>query len=295
MIPFQFRSAGTFHNGLALVEQQSGFGVIDRQGGVVLPMEYEWVEGFEGHRSRLRKAGRMGLVSEFGDRVLQPVHDHIGTFNDGLAMVVTNGKCGYVDTTGRFVIPQEYEANTDVAAWGDFRGGLAEVQLQGKRGLINTRNERIVPCQYVDIGGTNGPFFPVKKKAKWGYMDRKGNTVIEAKYDQAWDFAGGLARVKVGDAFGALDSTGKEIIPVRFASLMDADHGHIVAGESDGVGLLDITGKVVIPALYDSVELVNERIAKVEIDEKFGYLRLADRQFIWKEKGFEKAASDSAE
>ncbi|MBK7112181.1 MAG: WG repeat-containing protein [Flavobacteriales bacterium] len=287
-ISFGFTSAGNFHNGLAVVEREGRFGAIDRQGQFVVPPEYDWVEGFEQGRSRVRKGDHMGLLSSFGELLLQPVHDHIGTFNNGLSLVVTDSKCGYVDTTGHFAIPQEYEANTDVAAWGDFHAGLAEVQLQGKHGVVDIKNQRVLPFNYVDIGGTNGPLFPVKKKTKWGFVDRAGNTVGDAKYDLAWDYVGGVARVKIGDAFGAIDSTGKEVMLVQYPRMRDAQFGYIVAGEEGKLGLWSISGDPVSPAIYSDITLVNTRIAKVEQGDLFGYLDIEEARFLWKEDGFDR-------
>jgi hypothetical protein len=193
-----------------------------------------------------------------------------------------------VDTTGHFAIPQEYEANTDVAAWGDFHAGLAEVQLQGKHGVVDIKNQRVLPFNYVDIGGTNGPLFPVKKKTKWGFVDRAGNTVGDAKYDLAWDYVGGVARVKIGDAFGAIDSTGKEVMLVQYPRMRDAQFGYIVAGEEGKLGLWSISGDPVSPAIYSDITLVNTRIAKVEQGDLFGYLDIEEARFLWKEDGFDR-------
>ena len=57
----------------------------------------------------------------------------------------------------------------------DLHAGLAEVQLQGKHGVVDIKNQRVLPFNYVDIGGTIGPLFPVKKKTQWGFVDRAGD------------------------------------------------------------------------------------------------------------------------
>lgn len=280
-----YTSAAAFHHGRAVVENEGKFGVIDRSGMAVLPAEYDWVEGFKNGVSRVRKNGKMGLVNSFGHVVMSMTHDHIGTFNDGLALVVDGAKCGYVDTTGTLIIAQDYDAGTDVSTWGDFRNGRAEVQLNGKRCVINTRNERTVACNYLDIGGTRGPLFPVKKKNKWGFIDGRGTAVGEAKYDQVWDFVDGLARVKISELFGAVDSTGKEVIPATNTTLNDAQFGHLVGGVGH-VGVYGPTGALIIPAEHTNITLISARIAKVHEGERFAYRLLPEGRYIWKEEGF---------
>ena len=94
-------------------------------------------------------------------------------FPDGLALVELNGKCGFVDKSGKEVIPCVYDF-----AWG-FSDGLARVWLNGK----------------------------------WGFIDKSGKQVIPCVYDDAWEFSDGLARVWLNGKWGFIDKNGKEVIP----------------------------------------------------------------------------------
>lgn len=40
-----------------------------------------------------------------------------GVFSDGLAQVRNNGRWGYIDTDGKFVIPPAYEAAAPAPGW----------------------------------------------------------------------------------------------------------------------------------------------------------------------------------
>ena len=88
-----------------MVVQNGLSGVIDAKGAVVIPFEFDWIEGFAQPVSRVRKGARMGVVSPFGDMLLAVEHDHVGVFNNGLALVVDGTKCGYVDQQGGLAIP----------------------------------------------------------------------------------------------------------------------------------------------------------------------------------------------
>lgn len=279
-----YESASNFHAGRAVVGGDGSYGVIDRSGQLVVPMEYEWIEGFERGPSRVRKGGRTGLVNAMGTVLMEPMHDHIGAYQDGLALVVDGSRCGYVDTAGVFVVPQEYEAANDVATWGEFTNGRAEVQVGGKRGLIDRSGRRVVACQYVDVGGTKGPLFPVKKKHKWGFVDGNGAAVHEGRYDQVWDFVDGVSRVQVGGLFGAVDTTGRELIPPTLTVLNDARFGHLVGGMVL-LGVFDRSGKAVIPAEHEEVQLISAQVARVRNGERIAYRSLSDGHYIWREEG----------
>ena len=131
-IDFEYDLAATFHNGLAVVEQDSMMGVIDTRGMLVVPFIYDWIEGFEQHVSRVRKSGKLGVISPFGDVLLAVAHDHVGTLNDSLMLVVDAAKCGYVNAGGQWVIKQDYDAPEGVSTWGDFHNGFAEVLRRRK-------------------------------------------------------------------------------------------------------------------------------------------------------------------
>src|SRR5690554_5998565 len=75
-------------------------------------------------------------------------YDQVGAFNEGLARIKQDGKWGYLDATGKEVIPFEYDDA------GSFSEGLA----------------------------------PVMKRKKWGYIDKSGRVVIDLHYDGAGGF-----------------------------------------------------------------------------------------------------------
>ena len=75
----------------------------------------------------------------------QPVHqakkyDWIGGYYEGLERVSLNGKLGFIDKTGKEVIPIKYN---DAYS---FSKGLALVELNGKLFYINKRGECVIDC-----------------------------------------------------------------------------------------------------------------------------------------------------
>ena len=69
-------------------------------------------------------------------------------FSDGLARVELDGKWGFIDKSGKEVIPCVYDY-----AWG-FSDGLAVVELNGKWGFIDKAGKQLVPCVYDNVYAT---------------------------------------------------------------------------------------------------------------------------------------------
>jgi hypothetical protein len=110
-----------------------------------------------------------------------------------------NGKWGFVDKSGTFVIPCKYDD-----AW-HFSEGLASVKTGGKWGFIDKSGTFVIPCKYDNARYFKEGLAPVKIGGKWGFIDKSDTLVISCKYDYADYFSEGFARVELGNKDGFID------------------------------------------------------------------------------------------
>ena len=89
-----------------------------------------------------------------------------------------DGKYGFIDTTGKEVVPCQY----DDASWS-FSEGLARVKKDGKWRYIDTTGKEVIPCQYDNGYSFNKGFVVVVKDMKFGFIDLTGKEVIPCEYD----------------------------------------------------------------------------------------------------------------
>lgn len=110
-------------------------------------------------------------------------------FYGGLAGIKlkSTGKVGFIDKTGEFVIPCEYDS------FGPFNDGLAYVSKDGKYGYINTKNEVVIPFAYDAAFGAGSGLASVGKGGKYGLVDYNNNIVVPFEYDDISSFEGGAA------------------------------------------------------------------------------------------------------
>ena len=73
----------------------------------------------------MKKDGKWGYIDKTGKEVVPCQYDNALGFSDGLAVVEKGGKCGYIDKTGKEVIPCKYDVESD------FSDGLAAVGKGG--------------------------------------------------------------------------------------------------------------------------------------------------------------------
>ena len=167
------------------------------------------------------KGGKVGFIDSSGREVIPPRFSNAGDtshFQDGLAPVFEAGKgSGYINPSGTFVIGPTMEWG-----WGrPFHDGIASVLIWGKNGARNKPGFIDSTGKIVFSGGTEGAYFsdglmPMTRDGKWGFVDRSFKFVIEPQFDWAEPFFEGRAVVQLGRKWGYIDTNGKVAIPIKY-------------------------------------------------------------------------------
>ena len=144
--------AGTFYNGTAAVKDNNRWYIIDSEGNKVSEEEYDDV--ILNQDNTYLKNGVKSL-KHIGDPLYTVyVNDEsIGKFenvsfvtNDCLIAVCENGKWGFIDLQGEFVIEPQYICARS------FSNGLAAVYDGNAWGFIDTDGKLAIPYQFIDVG-----------------------------------------------------------------------------------------------------------------------------------------------
>lgn len=207
-------------------------------------------------------------------------YDAATPFSDGTAVVGIgqwtrqeqgnwkfDGKSGLIDTTGRVLVPVEYDGAQN------FSEELAAVGRMGKYyvlwGYINRTGEQVIPLRYYEAARFSDGLARVSRvkdgAPRYGFIDKRGEEVIPCQYDYAKNFSDGFAWVGQGAypdcAYRLNDRLGRKVLPYVVYDLSDSGrYGHVSAAVPDenGVlryGLLSRTGRVVVPFEYDRITI----------------------------------------
>lgn len=200
------------------------------------------------------KDGKLGFIDSTGREVIpaqfQPIAD-MSHFNDGLAPVNGPQGAGYIDRSGRFVIGPQRE-------WGQprqFSEGIAAVLIWAKtRGLSNTP----------------------------AFIDRTGRVVLSgARVRESSYFSDGLMpMLQEGRGWGFVDQSFRWVIPPQFAQASELSEGLAAVKIGSRSGFIDRLGKTIIPPRYEEGWGFSNGAALVQMTGLFGFVDRSGREII---------------
>jgi hypothetical protein len=154
---------------------------------------------------------------------------------DPLFRFTKGDKVGYIDKTGKVVVPPVLPSYA-----GEFHSGLVEIHVSD--GIYADKTGRTVINKGLFRGWdfSEGLAVAMRKDGEnWGYIDRTGNFAISPRFksvyptDYVWSFAGGYAKIEAGGKIGYIDHSGDFAIQPQF---LDGD------SFSDGMARVIVEG-----------------------------------------------------
>ncbi len=144
-----------------------------------------------------QERGKTGFIDQTGKIVIPPTFEYADEFHDGLVETeVSDGV--YADKTGKIVIGHKF-----YRGWG-FSEGLAAAmdQYGGKWGYIDRTGVFVISPRFATVpsgyvSSFSGGFAAIEVKGKTGYIDHSGEFVILPQFLKGEGFSEGFARVIV--------------------------------------------------------------------------------------------------
>ena len=218
--------------------------------------------------------GKYGFIDKSGREVIALKYDDAFSFSEGLALVVLNGKYRFIDKSGREVIALKYD-NAD-----PFSEGLALVQWNDKWGFIDKSGREVIALNYDHADSFSEGLALVRWNDKWGFIDKSGREVIALKYDYAYPFSEGLALVRWNDKWGYIDKIGREVIALKYDHAYPFSEGLASVELNDKWGFIDKSGREVIALKCDHAYPFSEGLALVVLNHKWGFIDKSGREVI---------------
>jgi len=199
----KYDSAYKFVKGMARVMLNAKYGFINSLGKLIVPAEYEKVEDFSEGFAAVKKDNQYFFIDMTNKNVFGKTYyfmnpktlavltkqqlkgEPLSKFSNGLAAVYdTNGKAGFINTKGVFVIPPKYSGGT---SFGDGIAMVNEGMNQPVKAIDKTGNTLFeLPAGWYPSepfwGGAALIFKRTNNKYEYNVIDAKGKLVFDGSY-----------------------------------------------------------------------------------------------------------------
>jgi hypothetical protein len=186
-----------------------------------------------------------GFIDKTGHYVINPQYEDVGDFLGGVAAAKSEGKWGYIDTSGKFKVQPIFDALSQ----SSFADGLAAARMGERIGYIDRHGKFAIPPTFEEAGDFSEGLAQVRLGRKWGYINDSGKLVINPQFDEASGFIGGKALVSVSGRQGTIDKHGRYAINPGQYSLnpVAGAAGLLEVKSNDEIGLISRDGNSVLP------------------------------------------------
>ena len=261
-------------------KRKTVYGLVDRQGAVVVPPRYElplWRVFGKSDYLAVKEGDAFGLVDGKGRVVLAPSLEFVvpDPFfgDDGVLPAVRDGKYGYVMPDGKWLVQPRYNRAEPFPP-----GRPALVGLGAKNGYIDRNGGEVTPIAYDHAEPFHlGDVVQVRQNGKCGFIDVAGELVVPLEYDETEAvFVGPLAAVRRAGGSGYISRRNEIVVPLVYDEVESSPFIHAaVATVRTGRKwlLLRVDGSEVPGAEYEAVGLLdNDGMCAVRRNGKWGYV-----------------------
>ena len=322
----------------AVIHTYQGYGFADETGKIVIPMQYDKVWHFKNGLAKVEKNKRYGLIDKSG-KIISDEYDFIGNIDYGFAKIKQKDKYGLMDKNGKIIIPCEYNDILTLTKEPD----LIAVKKDNQWGFVDKNNHTIIPFVYEQVWHFHNGFAKIRNNQQYGMIDLTGKIIIPTQYQWLSDAnEQGVMVYKQDNKFGLINKDNQIIREAKSEKIADFNHiiiqkqtvsinktveenspqekqadnteydfekidgkyvmsekmSHVISekmsnndkimikkdkfkdglaifmGKDEKYGVIDLDGKIIVPAIYDKVYDFENGLAEVENDNLRGLINV---------------------
>jgi hypothetical protein len=265
-------------------------GVVDSEGNLVIPIEYEDVVLFSGafNTFGVKTNGKWQLITRLLEPVTGETYDDIKPFLGARTLgVKQNGKWRIVKFNGKDFVPYRFE-ETD-----HHHRGFYTAKIDGCFGIIDSRGKICLPFEYdtVDIECIDSVLFTkegirvkdeeLRKKLPSEYKHIEIKSGYRFKFTKG-DYSGKsiydpdpyvMLKMNNGKC-GLMNKSGETVVPFDYdeLSFYGVEDTFIPACKDGKYGYIDFNNNTVLPFVYDNAYSFDDDHAIVKLNEKYGII-----------------------
>ncbi len=272
----QYEWASDFSDGMCAVQISGKWGFINKSGDLVIKAKYNWAGIFKSNSHVAcvtNSKNKYGVIDKNGKVVIDFLSEGLLNFNNNVSIFQKQGLCGLIDIKGKILVAPKY----NFLIYANYNLYNGSKNGNNKFGCIDSKGKVVIDFIYSDlISFDEKGLAVVKLNDKFGYIDNKGKIAIKIKYDYAEDFTGAdLAAVGVGKLKGYINRSGKIIIQPKFDWAWNFTNGAARVELGGKWGLIDEKGEYLLEPKFDAIGRFSKKYlaTKATLNGKEGIIK----------------------
>jgi hypothetical protein len=240
--------------GLIIVERNRLKGVLNENGEVIVPIQYENVtirDGLIDVNTPYQNGSRkFGIFNNKGEAIVPIGKYESGGITNSYIEVKMNKQKGILNSNGVEIAPIGMYANCYIRECNERNQYYIEIESNNKKGVVNDNGKVFIPIgKYDDFRVFNKNLASVTLNKKTGIINNNGGIIVPiGKYERVFYEHGMLGYYQNGKC-GILDKNGNQATMAEYDFLNPARHstGLAIVVKEGKMGVVDCDGKIIVP------------------------------------------------
>ncbi len=264
VIPAEYDDARDFSEGLAAVNYKGKWGYVDTLGNRVIPPRFAEARSFhEGFAAVKNFEGKMAFIDRTGHPITDFSYLGLRSFLHGRAPAKLESGWGYLNSSGKLVVPARYSA-----VWPFHTKKIARVKLGEKYKFIHRDGTVLKGPQREKITPFSGGYYRYSAGGKWGVLDTFGQVIVAAAYDHITPSEKGIYVLEKGGDYSLFPGKHPLSVPANTSQVKYVGEGRLRFYEGDSVGLLDTLGNLIVGPSFTQINLFSDGLALCDRSEE---------------------------
>ena len=277
------------------------FGVLDKNGNMLIPMEYDSMEADENYFYARNKA-KWYVFNKFGRQISERSFENLLPQSENLIATKRNGYWGFIDFQGDEAIPYKFDEVSSfkyltsrvkfinglgtINQFGEWicqpiydeiiihAEGITEARLKTRIDLIN-HHGKVIFQTYNKLTPYDGGFIEETAEGKIGFIMRDGRIVKNPIFDEiSFTSKDSILIARKDDYLSLATKTGNRFYSLsgRFEEIVGISEELVGIRLDDKYGFVDLEGRLRIANRYDSIKLFSEGMAAFFLRGNWGYI-----------------------
>ncbi|MBX9853582.1 MAG: WG repeat-containing protein [Cytophagaceae bacterium] len=247
----EFESVEEFKKDRAIVSKNELFGIINKKGKFIVPLQFEVLEGEKFYF--FTRGDTSGILNQKGDVLLKGGFSYVYYDPEkGSAILLQDELYGYWDTSGNYIAPlSKYELA--------FENDLAFFNSGKSQGFINKKGKKFIEIEGGAIWDIRPYGYVSRKENLECVYDTSGKKIGRCDYDSILQMRKEIILYKKNNKYGIMNYDGKELTWAEYDLISPFNEkGISIVKKNNLYGLINEKLEVVLPLENESIEEFGE-------------------------------------